>query len=53
MLKVTVHGEDELALRVIKPRGQCRGLAKVAAKLDHQYARVDSRNLFEKARCKR
>ena len=34
VLKIAIHGEDELALRVIKSGGEGGGLTEVAAKLD-------------------
>ena len=47
VLEVSVHGDDELALRVIEAGGESGGLAEVAAELDDQYAGVDGGYLFE------
>jgi dsRNA-specific ribonuclease len=47
VLQVAVHGEDELARGVVETGRQGRGLAEVAAQLDHQHAAVDRGNLFQ------
>ncbi len=47
VLKVAIHGEDELTLRVIEPSSESRGLAEVAAQLDNENARVDGGDLFQ------
>ena len=47
VLQVAVHGDDELALRVVEAGGQRRGLAEVAAQFDDQHPAIDRSNLLE------
>ncbi len=47
VLKIAVHGEDELAGGVVETGGERRGLAEVPAQLDHEDAAVDRGDLFE------
>ena len=47
MLEVAVHGQDELALRVVETGGEGAGLAEVAAELDDEDAGVYGGDLFQ------
>src|ERR1039458_3348068 len=47
VLPVASHGQDELDRGMVEACGQSRGLAKVAAQLDHKDAAVDCGNFFE------
>ena len=47
MLQIAVHRQNELARGMVEAGRQRRGLAKVAAQLDHQHAAVDRGNLFQ------
>ena len=49
VLEVAVHGEDVVALGVIEPGGEGRGLTEVATELDDEDAAVDGGDLFEEA----
>ena len=49
VLEVAVHGEDELALRVVEAGGEGGGLAEVAAEFDDEDARIDGGDLFKEA----
>ena len=49
MLKVTVHGEDELALCVIETCGESGGLAEVASQLNDEDTRINRGDLFQQA----
>src|ERR1700734_4030806 len=47
VLEISVHGENTVALSVIKTSGKSRGLAEVAAKLDDENTRIYGCNLFK------
>ena len=49
VLEITIHGEDEVSLRVIEAGGESRGLTEVAAELDDENAAVDCGDLFKQA----
>src|SRR6185437_8617260 len=47
VLQVAVHGDDEFTGGVVEAGGERRGLAEVAAQLDHEDARIDRGNLLK------
>jgi hypothetical protein len=49
VLKIAVHGEDVVALRVIEAGGESGGLTEVAAELDDEDTTVYGSDLFQEA----
>ena len=49
VLEVAIHGEDEVALRVVEAGSEGGGLAEVAAELDDEDAGIDGGDLFKEA----
>ena len=49
VLEVAIHGEDVIALGVVKAGGEGAGLAEVAAQFDDEDPAVDGGDLFEQA----